>query len=76
MKLNSIFIDLSNAKQVKWWNTFASKLVRVAKYDYIVETATGKQVGVIIMVSGLLKNVVIRLNNRFLANTVTKVFKG
>lgn len=76
MKLNSIFIDLSNAKQVKWWNTFASKLVRVVKYDYIVETATGKQVGVIIMVSGLLKNVVIKLNNRFLANTVTKVFKG
>lgn len=76
MKLNSIFIDLSNAKQVKWWNIFASKLVRVVKYDYIVETATGKQVGVIIMVSGLLKNVVIRLNNRFLANTVTKVFKG
>ena len=76
MKLNSIFIDLSNAKQVKWWNTFASKLVKVVKYDCIVETATGKQVGVIIMVSGLLKNVVIRLNNRFLTNTVTKVVKG
>ena len=76
MKLNSIFIDLSNVKQVKWWNTFASKLVRVVKYDYIVETATGKQVGVIIMVSGLFKNIIIKLNNRFLVNTVTKVFKG
>ena len=76
MKLNSIFIDLSNAKQVKWWNTFASKLVRVVKYEYIIETATGKKVGVILMVSGLFKNIIIRLNNRFLADTVTMVFKG
>lgn len=72
-KVNSIFIDLRNDKQVKWWNEVASKLVKVVRYDEIVETATGKPVGYIFMIKGLLKGRVIKENLKFLGKTTRMV---
>ena len=74
-KVNSIFIDLRNDKQVKWWNDTASKLVRVVRYDTIVETATNKTVGVIFAIKGLHKNRIINENIKFLNNPKTIVIK-
>ena len=74
-KVNSIFIDLRNDKQVKWWNDTASKLVRVVRYDTIVETATNKTVGVIFAINGLHKNRIINENIKFLNNPKTIVIK-
>lgn len=76
MKLNSVFIDLRNPEHVKWWNNVACKLVKVIHYSYIEETATGKKVGVIIKIGGVLKNVIIKRNEKFLVNPITTVFKG
>ena len=75
MKQTGIFIDLRNGKQVKWWNSIASKLVKVVSYTYIDETATGKHVGVLMNITGPLKNLVIRHNTKkFINNPVTHVF--
>lgn len=76
MKLNSVFIDLRNPEHVKWWNNVACKLVKVIHYTYIEETATGKKVGVIIKIGGVLKNVIIKRNKKFLVNPITTVYKG
>ena len=74
MKQTGIFIDLKNEEQVKWWNEYASKLVRVVRYDTIVETATNKPVGVLFALEGSLKNEIIKENNcKFVKNGATMV---
>lgn len=75
MKTNSIFIDLRNKEHVDWWLNTASKMVKVVKSEKIVETATGKPVGAIIMIKGMRKNKVVRENLKFIKNPVTAVFK-
>lgn len=75
MKRNAIWIDYSNKEQVAWWNDIASKLVRVKYYNEIVETATGKPVGILIGIGGLLKSWVIKRNTSFIKNPVTKVIE-
>lgn len=74
MKQNGIFIDLRNEKQVEWWNHTAHKLVKVVKYETLVETATGKPVGYLVILKGLFKNYVIKKNKKFIKNAVTAVF--
>lgn len=74
-KLNSIFIDLRNKEHVDWWINKASKLVKVVHYDTIVETATNKPIGIIIMIKGILKPYVIKENNKFISNPTVGVFK-
>lgn len=68
MKLNGIYIDYANKQQVEWWNNVAGKLVRVVRYNEIVETATNKPVGIIIAIKGVLSNFVIKENKKFLGN--------
>jgi hypothetical protein len=75
MKQNGIWIDYRNKEQVKWWNNVASKLVRVVQYNEIIETATGKAVGRLIMIKGLHKNRVIKENLKFIDKPVTKVIE-
>lgn len=71
MKQNGIFIDYRNKKQVEWWNKIASKLAKVDNYNEIVETATGKAVGIIIALKGPFKNYVIKKNAKFISNPKT-----
>lgn len=75
MKNNSIYIDLRNKEQVDWWINVAGKMVKVVAHSDIVETATNKKVGVIIMIKGLLKNKVIKENLKFISDPVTTAFK-
>ena len=75
MKLTGIWIDYKNAEQVAWWNNIGSKLVKVAFYNEIVETATGKPVGVLMNIKGLLSRYVIKQNEKFIKNPVTAVFE-
>ena len=65
---NCVFIDLSNAEQVRWWNNTARGHVRVVDFEK-VET-DGRPTGVMIRIDGLLANWVIENNNRnFLRDT-------
>lgn len=75
MRQNGIWIDYRNKAHVDWWNNVASKLVRVIQYNEIIETATGKPVGRLIMIRGLHKNRVIRENLKFINKPVTKVIE-
>lgn len=75
MKQNGIFVDCGNPEHVKWWNEVGSKLVKVERYDTIVEVATGKTVGVLFKLKGLLADYVIKKNNEFISNGVTAVLK-
>lgn len=70
MKNNSIFIDLRNKEQVKWWNEIACKLVKVSYYTYIDETATGKHVGILLKLKGIRKNKIIKENLKFINNPI------
>lgn len=72
-KNNSIFIDLRNNEQIKWWNEIGSKLVRVVNYTPIIETATNKEVGYIFAIKGIFKNLIIKENLKFLNNPKTVV---
>lgn len=67
-KVNSIFIDLRNEEQVKWWNEIGSKLVKIARFHTIVETATNKTVGYVFVIKGMLSKRVIKQNLKFLDN--------
>lgn len=73
MRPNSIFIDLRNADQVNWWITKASKKVKVRDFTNIVETATGKKIGVVIRIKGLRSASVIRKNDKFLGSNIKLV---
>lgn len=68
MKLNGIYIDLTNKEQVDWWNKIGRRFVRVISYSEIVEAATNKSVGVTIQLRGMFKGYVIKKNNSFLRN--------
>lgn len=68
MRQNSIFIDFRNADQVNWWITKGSKKVKVKGFTNIVETATGKKIGIVINLKGLKSASVIRKNNKFLGS--------
>lgn len=70
MKTNGIYIDYNNQKQVNWWNNYASKLVRVVRYNEIVEAATNKPVGVLMTLKGLFADYVIAENKNFIKNPV------
>lgn len=74
MKTNGVWIDYRNKEQVAWWNNVASKLVKVVYYNEIAETATGKPVGVLFAIKGLLKGYVMKKNKEFIDNPVTAVF--
>lgn len=71
MRQNSIFIDLKNKEQIKWWNNVASKLVKVINYVYIDETDTGKHVGILLQLKGVNKNKIIKENSKFINNPKT-----
>lgn len=64
-KVNAVYIDYNNAKQVAWWNGVGRWLVTGHGIDTVVETATNKPVGVIVGVTGLLAKFVIDKINSF-----------
>lgn len=70
MKVNGIYIDYRNKKQVNWWNNYASKLVRVVRYNEIVEAETNEAVGVLMTLKGLFADYVIAENKNFIKNPV------
>ena len=70
MKVNGIYIDYRNKKQVNWWNNYASKLVRVVRYNEIVEAETNEAVGVLMTLKGLFADYVIEENKNFIKNPV------
>lgn len=74
MKRNAIYIDLNNIEQVRWFNKVASKLIKVVRYDSIVETATNETVGYVVAFKSLLSAYIIGKNKKFLDNPVTAVF--
>lgn len=76
MKQNSIWINLKNKEHVTWWNNVASKMVKVVRYDTIVETATNEPVGMLIKIKGWHKNKVIKENLKFISKPVTAKFKA
>lgn len=73
MKPTGIFVDLKNKEQVNWWNKIGNKLVKVVRYDTIVETATNKPVGVLFALKGPFAGYVIKKNNSFLKDLVDVV---
>ena len=75
MKVNGIYIDYKNKKQVNWWNNYASKLVRVVRYNEIVEAETNEVVGVLMTLKGLFADYVIADNNNFIKNPVKTVIE-
>lgn len=74
MKRKAIYIDLNNIEQVRWFNKIGHKLIKVVRYDSIVETATNETVGYIVAFKSLLSAYVIGKNKKFLDNPVTAVF--
>lgn len=65
-KLKWVYIDLSNSRQVEWWNNIGSKLVRIdiARYDMILEDTGKKTIGYWFVLGGLCTNYVIKKLNR------------
>ena len=72
--VDAIFIDKRNKEQVKWWNNVARRLVRFELLDKIVVDETGKDVGYIFAVKGVLKNFVVKANRKFIKNPKTVTF--
>lgn len=72
MKQNGIWIDLQNIEQVRWWNKVGHKLVKVVAYNTLVETATDKPVGYVVILKGLFKNYVIKKNNKFISGPTVR----
>lgn len=70
MKRKGIYIDLNNIEQVRWFNKIGHKLIKVVRYDSIVETATNETVGYIVTFKSLLSAYVIGRNKKFLNNPV------
>lgn len=42
-----IYIDYSNRKQIRWWNRYASRLVKVKKYTEVYNGTTNEKIGAI-----------------------------
>ena len=73
MKKYGIYIDLRNHKQVRWWN-MANLFVKAVDRDDVVETATGKAVGCIFVITGLFAKWVVSKNLSFIKNPVEMDF--
>ena len=71
MKINGIFIDRKNLAQVNWWNRIGCKLVKVIHSDNVVETATGKTVGYLFALKGLMTQYVVNKINSFVKGPMT-----
>lgn len=74
MECNSIFVDYANKAQVKWWNSVASKFVKVANSLEVVKTETKEAIGEIVMIEGPCAAHVIKMNNEFLKDTTQMTF--
>lgn len=61
-----IFIDLTNPAHVKWWNERARKLVHTLFYNSITETATNKEIGRIMVITGIHARRIFKENDKFL----------
>ena len=48
MTKNDIWLDITNVKQVKWWNTIGGKLVKVDKIQSIIRTDNQEVVGYLV----------------------------
>lgn len=58
MEIKCSYISLTNHEQVEWWNKVGRKLAKAHLVDKMVETATGKTVGLIVHLTGLLSKFV------------------
>lgn len=74
-KVPCVFIDYSNKEQVKWWNKIGGRLVKARLYDTIVETATDKPVGIIVVITGIFAKYVINKMNSFHKETTEMVLQ-
>lgn len=72
-KLSGVFIDLRNSEHVKWWNEYARKKVRTLRYTPIIETATGKEIGRIMVIAGLHAKKIFKENDKFLGKDLVEV---
>lgn len=72
----SIYIDINNIEQVRWFNKIGHKLIKVVRYDTIVETATNETVGYIVSFKSLLSMYVTSKNKKFLVNPVKVMFSA
>lgn len=73
MKKYGVYIDLHNHKQVHWWN-IVSLFVKAVDRDDVVETATGRTVGCIFVITGLFARWVASKNLSFIKNPVEMDF--
>lgn len=58
MEIKCSYISLTNHEQVEWWNKVGRKLAKAHLVDKMVETATGKTVGLVVHITGLLSKFV------------------
>lgn len=69
MKTYGVFIDLRNAKHVRWWNTINLFVKAIDRID-VVDKATNKTVGCMFAITGLLAKRIASKNNTFIKNPV------
>ena len=66
MTKNDIWLDITNVKQVKWWNTIGGKLVKVDKIQSIIRTDNQEVVGYLVWLhEGLFNKVICKITNGF-----------
>lgn len=74
MECNSIFVDYANEAQLNWWNSVASKFVKVVNSLVVVRTETNETIGEVNMIEGAWAAHIIKMNNEFLKDTVQMAF--
>ena len=74
MEFDLVFIENANKEQVVWWNKIGRWLIRVVNLVDIVETTTGKKIGIVFAINGLLSKYVIAKANEFqnITSTILK----
>lgn len=72
---DAIFISNTNKEQIKWWNNIASKLVRFELIDKVIDGESGKVIGYVLGIGGLLAKFVAKKNVKFIENPETVIFR-
>ena len=69
-----IFIDRRNREHVRWWNKIGFKLVKTRLITKLADVDSGKEIGYLLEIKGVLKHFVARKNNRFITDSKEFIF--
>lgn len=64
--LDGFYLDYSNKKACKYFERYASRMVKIVEARFVAEKTTGKIIGVVMVPKGIMAKYIIKKFNSFM----------